>query len=130
MAHINVITPPDMLHNAALTFCLIQPSESIKEQTQKLIENFDDPVNIYIYDPEAEQDRDWDWLINTARLADYTILDIDNLDVITRNFASYFVSLPNVFYLTNDENTPYNKLSLNRVYNLDWLYDKILERKT
>lgn len=128
MANINVITAPDMLHNQAVTFCLIQPSENIKSQTQKLIENFDDPVNIYLYDPTAEDERDWDWLLNAARLADYTILDVDNLDPMTRNFASYFISLPNVFYLTNDEYTPYNKLSVNRVYNLDWLYEKIIER--
>ena len=128
MADINVITPPDILHNQAISFCLIQPSEAIKEQTQKLIENFECAVNVYLYDPQGEEDRDWDWLLSTAKLCDYTILDVDNLDSLTRNFASYFISLPNVFYLTNDEYTPYNKLSVNRVYNLDWLYDKILER--
>jgi len=57
----------------------------------------------------------------------YTILDIDNLDTIERNLATYFVSLPNTFYLTNDEVTPYNILSVNRIYNLDWLYDKLKE---
>lgn len=128
MTKINVITAPDVLHNQALSFCLIEPSENIKEQTQKLIENFDAPVNIYLYDPKSEDERDWNWLLMVAKISDYTILDIDNLDSLTRNLASYFVSLPNVFYLTKDEYTPYNKLSLNRIYNLDWLYDKIIER--
>jgi hypothetical protein len=49
------------------------------------------------------------------------ILDLDNMDSQTKNFASYLISYPNVFYLTNDELTPYNLLSTNRIFNLDWI---------
>jgi hypothetical protein len=127
MTKINVITSPDVIHNKSTSFLLIQPSVGVRDQFQNLLEKFDRPMNIYLYDPADEEERKYDWLLNVSRFVDYTILDIDNLDTVERNLATYFVSLPNTFYLTNDEVTPYNILSVNRIYNLDWLYDKLKE---
>jgi hypothetical protein len=127
MTKINVITPPDVIHNKSTSFLLVQPSVGVRDQFQNLLKNFNSPMNIYLYDPKDDEERKYDWLLNISRFVDYTILDIDNLDTIERNLATYFVSLPNTFYLTNDEVTPYNILSVNRIYNLDWLYDKLKE---
>lgn len=126
MTKINIITPPDVLHNQATSFLLVQPSADVRDQFQNLMANFNEYLNVYLYDPQDEN-RSYDWLLNIAKIVDYVILDIDNLDYTERNLASYFVSLPNTFYLTNDEQTPYNMLSVNRIYNLDWLYDKLKE---
>jgi hypothetical protein len=127
MTTINVITPPDVLHNQALNILVVQPSEKIRLQIQSIIESFDKPINIYLYDPAVQEQRDVAWLLNIAKIVDYTILDLDNTTVIERNFASYLISLPNTFYLTNDETTPYNLLSVNKIYNLDWLKPKLNE---
>ena len=127
MTKINIITTPDVIHNKSLSFLLVQPSSNVRDQFQNLLEKFDQPLNIYLYDPQTDEERTYDWLLNVTKFVDYTILDIDNLDSIERNLASYIVSLPNTFYLTNDEFTPYNILSVNRIYNLDWLYDKLKE---
>jgi hypothetical protein len=127
MTKINVITPPDVIHNKSTSFLLVQPSVGVRDQFQNLLKKFNSPMNIYLYDPKDDEERKYDWLLNISRFVDYTILDIDNLDTIERNLATYFVSLPNTFYLTNDEVTPYNILSVNRIYNLDWLYDKLKE---
>ena len=127
MTKINIITTPDVIHNKSLSFLLVQPSSNVRNQFQNLLEKFDQPLNIYLYDPQTDEERTHDWLLNVTKFVDYTILDIDNLDSIERNLASYIVSLPNTFYLTNDEFTPYNILSVNRIYNLDWLYEKLKE---
>jgi len=60
-------------------------------------------------------------------MVDYNIIDLDNMGYIEKNLASYLISLPNSFYLTNDEYTPYNMISVNRIYDLDWLHDKLKE---
>lgn len=127
MTTINVITPPDVLHNQAISILVVQPSERIRLQIQAIIESFDKPINIYLYDPAVQEQRDIAWLLNISKIVDYTILDLDNATVVERNFASYLISLPNVFYLTNDETTPYNLISVNRIYDLDWLKPKLNE---
>ena len=127
MTKINVITAPDVLHNKALSFLLIQPSVEVRDQFQNLLAKFEKPLNIYLYDPQTDDERAYDWLLNIANIVDYCIVDVDNLGITERNLASYLISLTNTFYLTNDEVTPYNMLSVNRIYNLDWLYDKLKE---
>jgi hypothetical protein len=127
MSSINIITPPDFLYNQATSFLLIRPSKGVRIQFENFLKKFKIPVNVYLYDPQLDEEVDYKWLLATTKIANYTIIDIDNLNAIERNLTSYFVSLPNTFYLTNDEVTPYNMLSVNRIYNLDWLYDKLKE---
>ena len=124
---VNVITPPDILYTQVETFLLIQPSTEIRQQFQLLIKDFERPMNVYLYDPKNDSEQNYEWLLNVSKIVDYTIMDIDNCDPTVRNLASYIVSLPNTFWLTNDEITPYNKLSVKRIYNLDWLYEQLKE---
>ena len=127
MTNINVITAPDVLHNQATNFFLINPTSSTRTQFQNLLENFKGACNVYLYDPQTDEERNYDWLLNISRMVDYNIIDIDNMGYIEKNLASYLISLPNSFYLTKDEYTPYNMLSVNRIYDLDWLHDKLKE---
>lgn len=116
MTQISVITPPDKLYNKAHSFVLIYPDDNIKEQLQNLIADWDIPVNVYIYEEEAI-----DWLLDVVQSANAVVLNLDNADTQVRDLASYLVSLPNVFWLTKAEISVYNKLSVNRIYNLDKL---------
>lgn len=127
MTKINVITPPDVLHNQAASFFLICPNAQLRAQFQKILENLQITCNIYLYDPQTEDERNYDWLLNIAKMADYVIINLDDMPVVERNLSSFLISLPNSFYLTNDEVTPYNMLSVNRIYDLDWLYTKLKE---
>lgn len=129
MSSINIITPPDFLYNQALSFLLVRPSKEIRVQFENLLKKYKDPLNVYLYDPQVEEEVDYKWLLAATKIVDYTILDIDNLNPIERNLCGYFISLHNTFYLTKDEVTPYNMLSVNRIYNLDWLYDKIAKEE-
>lgn len=127
MTSINVITPPDVLHNQSPSILVVQPSELLRKQLQTVLQNYKKAINIYLYDPQVEEERSISWLLNLAKICDYTLLDLDNTTVIERNFASYLISLPNTFYLTNDMTTPYTLISVNRIYDLDWLLPKINE---
>ena len=41
MTKINVITPPDVIHNKSTSFLLVQPSLGIRDQFQNLLEKFE-----------------------------------------------------------------------------------------
>tara|TARA_B100001287_G_scaffold276750_1_gene289174 strand:- start:3250 stop:3636 length:387 start_codon:yes stop_codon:yes gene_type:complete len=127
MTKINIITPPDVVHNQSTSFFLIQPSVDVRDQFQNLMAKFEKPFNVYLYDPQTEDDLAYDWVLNISKMVDFVILDVDQCEPIMRNLCSYLISLPNTFYLTNDEQTPYNMLSVNRIFNLDWLYEKLKE---
>jgi hypothetical protein len=123
---INVITPPDVLHNQAISIFAIQPSEETRRKLQDAISKADVPLNLYLYDASITGNQ-IAWMLNIARLADFIIIDLDIMTQEERRFASYLLSLPQSFYLTNDETTPYNLINANRVYDLDWLGVKLKE---
>jgi hypothetical protein len=123
MTKINVITPPDILHNQNKSFLLIFPNTDVRNEFQAFLEKFAKAINVYLYSPEEDGDKDVAWLLAMAKIVDYTIFDVDNTEQEEKKFASYIMSLPNTFYLTKDEVTPYNKLSLNRIYDLKWLFE-------
>lgn len=122
MTKINIITPPDILHNQNKSFLLIYPSTEVRNDFQKYLEQANDTLNVYLYDPQDDE-IDVAWLLALAKICETVILDLDNMADIEKKFASYLISLPNVFYLTKDDVTPYNKLSLNRKYDLNWLLE-------
>jgi hypothetical protein len=121
---INLITPPDKLHNFHVSFCLVYPSSDIKSQFQNLIENFEDTINVYMYEQQDDQ-MELDWLLDVVKYSQYVVLDIDNIPPSHRDLIPYLIGFNNVFWLTKGENIVYNSLSNNRIYNLDWLYEHI-----
>ena len=116
MSKISVITPPDKLYNKAYSFVLIFPNEEIKLQLQNLIQDWNEPVNVYLYEPESPE-----WLIDVVQGADTVILNVDEADAQIRELTSYLISLPNVFWLTKEAETVYTNLSGNRIYDLSFL---------
>ena len=123
MTKINVITPPDIIHNQNKSFLLIFPNTDTRLEFQTFLEKYAKAINVYLYDPQEDGDKDIAWLLAMAKIVDYTIFDLDNTAIEEKKFASYIISLPNTFYLTKDDVTPYNKLSLNKIYDLKWLYE-------
>ena len=57
MTKINIITTPDVIHNKSLSFLLVQPSSNVRDQFQNLLEKFDQPLNIYLYDNWHKDDK-------------------------------------------------------------------------
>lgn len=118
LGKINLITPPDKLFNLNPGYLLIKPSTKVKMQFQTILSKSIDDLNVYIYDAE---EADIEWMLSVSQQADFIIIDIDNCDVVTKQFVSFLLAQPNTFYLTNDEVTPWGLISRNRIYNLDWI---------
>ena len=120
MPQIKVITPPDILHNSDPSILLIYPSADLKEEFQTIIQDWDISFNLYIYSQPAH-DHDLDWLLTLVKMCDKTIMDLDQCDAQVRDLASYIISQTKTYWLTNAVETVYNKLSLNRIYDLQQL---------
>ena len=122
LGRITLITPPDKLFNMNLSYLLVKPSNHIKQQFQTILSQSIDDLNIFIYDND---DHDISWLLSIALQVDCIIIDVDNCDPITDKFVTFILAQPNVYYITSDETTPYNLISKNRIYNLDWIVEQI-----
>lgn len=122
LGKITVITPPDKLFNLTLSYLLVKPSIQVKEQFQTILSHSIDDLNVFIFD---QDETDISWLLSVAQQADIVIVDVDNCDPITRQFVTFMIAQPNAHYITNDELTPYNLISKNRIYNLDWIVEQL-----
>lgn len=122
LGKINLITPPDNLFNNNVSYLLVKPSTKVKMQFQTLLSAIDEDINVYIYDTD---EADIAWMLNAANQVDFIIIDIDNCDSITKTFVSLLLTNSKTFYFTSDEITPYNLISRNRIFNLDWILEAI-----
>jgi hypothetical protein len=105
-----------------LAYLLIKPSNFIKEQFQTILSKSLDDLNVFIYDND---DMDISWLLSIAIQADCVIIDIDNCDPLTQKFVTFILAQPNAYYITSDETTPYRLISKNRIYDLNWIIEKL-----
>ena len=71
-----------------------------------------------------DDDHDPDWLLSLSKQADCVILDVDNCPAEVSSLTAYFIANSNTFWLTNGEQVYYNKISPNRIYNLDNILQK------
>lgn len=126
MNDIVIITPPDVLNNDVFSLCIVHPSDPLKTKLHEILTETTIPVNVFLY--ELDVDPDMEWLLNVVKKSDLTIIDIDNCDLLTRHFASHIIAQPRTFYLTNDNFTPYNIISKNRIYDLSWLENILIDR--
>ena len=124
LGKINVITPPDKLFNLNMSYLLIKPSLHVKQQFQTILSHCIEEINVFIFD---DDEHDVSWLLSVANQVDITIIDIDNCDQITQKFVTFILAQPNVHYITSDETTPYNLISKNRIYNLDWIVEQFMD---
>ena len=125
MTDVTLITPPDKLFNNAYSILLINPSAEIRQGISDMLGAASKEVNVYLFDDNTSNDIAW--LLETMQQAQMTILDLDNSGSATRNFASFIMAHPKTFYLTNDQLTPYNLISANRIYDVDWLLNILNE---
>jgi len=122
LGKITVITPPDKLFNLTLSYLLVKPSNHVKQQFQAILSQSMDDLNVFIYD---EADNDISWLLSVVHQTDVVIIDVDNCDPVTKQFVTFMISQPYVHYITNDEITPYNLISKNRIWDLDFIVEQI-----
>ena len=123
MSDINIITPPDFLHNKNFSVFLFYPSLYVKEQFQEIISKSKNRFNVYMY--EDPNGKDIDWVLNVHKLSQIVILDLDNLPPYWKKLESYLVSFGNTYYLTKAEEIMYNKISANRIFAVEEIESKL-----
>jgi hypothetical protein len=126
LGKITVITPPDKLFNLTLSYLLVKPSVLVKEQFQTILSKSIDDLNVFIFD---ESETDISWLLSVAHQVDCIIIDVDNCEPMTRKFVTFLLAQPNTYYITNDETTPYNLISKNRIYDLNQIVQQLEEEE-
>lgn len=126
LGKINLITPPDKLFNLNMSYLLVKPSVTVKQQFQQILSHNIDELNVFVYD---DNETDIGWLLSVAMQADCTIIDVDNCDPVTKLFVTFLLAQPNTHYITNDELTPYGLISKNRIYNLDSIVAALTEEE-
>jgi hypothetical protein len=122
LGKITVITPPDKLFNMNPSYLLVKPNNYIKQQFQTILSQSIDDINVFVY--EADE-YDVGWMLSIAQQVEVIIIDVDNCDPITQKFVTFMLAQPNAHYITKDESTPYNLISKNRIYNLDWIVEQL-----
>jgi len=118
LGNITLITPPDRLYNSNISYLLIKPSTKLKLQFQQKLSKMNEDINVYVFDSD---EHDIDWLLSVCQIVTFVIIDVDNCDSLTKLFLSLILSQPNSFYYTNDDSIPFNLISRNRIYDLDWI---------
>jgi hypothetical protein len=101
---------------------LVKPSNHVKQQFQAILSKSIDDLNVFIYD---QNDNDISWLLSICHQTDVVIIDVDNCDPVTKQFITFMIAQPNAHYITNDEITPYNLISKNRIWDLDFIVEQI-----
>lgn len=124
LGKITVITPPDKLFNMNLSYLLVNPSLIVKQQFQTILSHSIDDLNVFIYE---DNENDISWVLSVAQQVDLIIIDIDHCNEISRQFVTFMLAQPNAHYITNDEITPYNLISKNRIYDLAQIVEQITE---
>ena len=122
LGKITVITPPDKLFNLNLSYLLVKPSNVVKQQFQTILSKSIDDLNVFIFDNE---ETDISWMLSVCQQVDVVIVDVDNCDPITQKFVTFILAQPNAHYITLDETTPYNLISKNRIWDLDFIVEQL-----
>jgi hypothetical protein len=105
-----------------LSYLLVKPSNVVKQQFQTILSKSIDDLNVFIYDNE---ETDIGWMLSVSQQVDVVIVDIDNCDPITKQFVTFLLAQPNTHYITCDETTPYNLISKNRIWDLDFIVEQL-----
>ena len=123
MSNITLITPPDKIFNQNINILLLYPSQKLKNDLQDFLASSTESINVYIY--ESKDEHDIDWLLSVHKMSEIVIIELEDLPSEIRQIESYLISQSNTYWLTKGENMWYNKISVNRIYDLDFLTTKI-----
>ena len=111
-----------MLFNDSLQLFLLYPSKQLQDELQdKFLANTEADVNLYVYDKPVYDKDEVSWLLSVFKQCDVAIVDVDNSSPWGRDLASYMISKNKTYWLTNSQDSVYNSLSNNKVYNLDFM---------
>ena len=111
-----------MLFNDSYQLLLVYPSKQLQKQLQDtFLSSTPLGVNAYYFDKPNYAKADVEWLVNIFKICNTAIVDVDNTAPWAQSLLSYMIAKPKTYWLTNSQDSVYNTLSNNKVYNLDFL---------
>ena len=111
-----------MLFNDSLQLLLVYPSKQLQDELQNnFLSSADLDINLYVYDKPVQDKKELEWMLSVFKQCDIAIVDVDNASPWARDLASYMIAKNKTYWLTNSQESVYNSLSNNKVYNLDFL---------
>ena len=126
---INLISPPDTLHNNNFSFNLINTTPEEQEKVSMFLakEPTNEELNIFVYNNESNPS----WLLNTVNGKNNSYINLDNTGDISVQYISYLLSLSGTYYTTNDKNSKeiFSLVNNNFVKNINEFLDKIYEQR-
>jgi len=125
MSDVTIITTPDVISNDCYSILLICPSQNLRTDLQDILRRIDIPVNIYLYVGTEEEPA---WFLRLCKMVDLTIIDVDNLDLLTTNFVSHLIAQPNTYYTLQEDRVGFHHISKNRFYDLAWFEKNLLDK--
>ena len=115
MSDIYLVTPPDKLFNKNYSVLLLYPYDDLKQQVQSLLEAKTNSINVYLYEAVTEE-QNIAWVLESHRICDLVIIDIDFVDHHVKDMLSYLISFNHTYWRSQGENLMFNKLSCIRFY--------------
>lgn len=108
----NLITAPDTLQNENISVILINPTEEDKSSFNSIAKDLQHSINLYLYEQSNVE-----WLIDVVKFADYVYVNLDNSKDIEWLYG-WILNYSKTFFLTSMDHMPYNKINVNRVYDV------------
>ena len=102
------------MYNNNLSFTLVYPSTTTKEQFNEMAKKLGKNLNVYLF----EESNDLGWLLDVCNTSDYIILDIDNVADSHKWIIGKILSYDKTFYLTSAEQMSYNVINTRRIYDV------------
>lgn len=108
----NLITEPDTLQNENVSVVLINPSDEDKENFNGIAKDLNTSINLYLYEHQNVE-----WLVDVVTFADHVYINLDNSKDIEW-LHGWILNYSKTFFLTSMDHMPYNKINVNRVYDI------------
>jgi len=126
MNKITLVTPPDIYENSNDSLLFINLNENDQGSASKWLANkeLSSNLNFYVYSGEPNIT----WLLHSLGASNFTFIDLDNCNEITRAISGYLLGKSRVFYKTNDESLAaiYGHINTNRVSTIEQFLEKVL----
>ena len=95
-----------------------------RHELQNILAEMEDSINVYMVFLTKMYNIP-DWLLNLHKICDVVLVNLDNLQPCISTIMSYLISFDNTYWLTKGENLLYNKISPNRIYNIEQIKQRI-----
>lgn len=125
---ITLITPPDLFENDSQSVLFVNLDVKDQEAVSAWLakSELDKDINIYFYD-----NGDAPWLLYALARCNYSILNLDQQNEITKVLAGYILGKKNIFYKTENENTAAicHYINQNRITNIELFLERVFNDK-